>query len=182
MLQSAWDEIESIYSLPNVNPEGVEAFKQLKNVQDSHARGEGNLDHYCSFFLPFDQKSGKIYLGDHIKAGGWIPPGGHIEPGELPSIAAIREMEEELKVVINKDMIEPFNLSFTVVNRPEKGCMTHYDIWHIVHIKEQDFDFDRGEYYDAAWFSLSDGVNMMSKHPHFALIVAKLRAFSSVAK
>jgi 8-oxo-dGTP diphosphatase len=175
MLQPAWDEIEYIYALPNVDSKAIEQFKALKTIQASHTRSENNLDHYCSFFLPFDKKTGKIYLGDHIKAEGWIPPGGHIEPGELPSVAAIREMQEELKVVINKDVIEPFSLSVTVVNRPEKGCMTHYDIWHIVHISEQVFDFDRGEYHDAAWFTLSEGIVKMSIHPHFAGIVAKLR-------
>jgi 8-oxo-dGTP diphosphatase len=175
MNKIAWGEIEYIYTLPGVDPKAIEQFKALKMSQSSHSREEGNLDHYCSFFLPYDKKSGKIYLGDHIKAEGWIPPGGHIEPGELPSAAAIREMQEELQVEITKDMIEPFNLSVTIVNRSEKGCMTHYDIWHLVHIDEQIFNFDRGEYYDAAWFTLSEGVVKMEKHPHFAAIVSKLR-------
>jgi 8-oxo-dGTP diphosphatase len=175
MLQSAWEEIEHIYTLPNVDPSAIEQFKTLKKTQQTQTRGEGNLDHYCSFFVPFDRKISKIYLGDHIKAGGWIPPGGHIESGELPSTAAIREMEEELKVAITRDVLEPFDLSVTVVNRPDKGCMTHYDIWHIVHISEQSFDFDRGEYYDAAWFSLSEAIEKVQKYPHFASIVTKLR-------
>lgn len=174
MDKSSWDEIETTYSLPHVDPLAIRQFRQLRASQPSHTRGEGNLDHYCSFFLPYDQKLGKIYLGDHIKAEGWIPPGGHIEPGETPSEAALREMKEELRVEINKSSLEPFNLSVTVVNRPKSGCMTHYDVWHLVHISEQDFDFDRHEYHDARWFNLKAGVAKMQVHPHFASIIAKL--------
>jgi 8-oxo-dGTP diphosphatase len=174
MLQSAWDEIEKIYKLPHVDPTAVAQLKNLKITQQSHTKKEGNLDHYCSFFLPYDRAKNQIYLGDHIKAQAWIPPGGHIEPGETPSIAAIREMLEELGVTITPDMLEPFNLSVTVVNRPKSGCMTHYDIWYLVHFSVQDFDYLKSEYHDARWFGLAEGVKQMSAHPHFAGIVAKL--------
>lgn len=173
-MQSAWDEIEVIYELPHVDATAIAQFKQLKTSQPSHAKKEGNLDHYCSFFLPYDENKNQIYLGDHIKAEGWIPPGGHIEPEETPSEAATRETQEELNVVIAPDQLEPFNLSVTVVNRPQLGCMTHYDIWYLVHIPVQDFDFLRSEYHDARWFNLQDGIRQMSTHPHFAAIVAKL--------
>lgn len=175
MLQSAWDEIETIYRLPSVDHTAVEQFQKFQISQLTHTKGEGNLDHYCSFFLPYDRDKQMIYLGDHIKAQGWIPPGGHIEPGETPSQAAVREMGEELGVEITRDQLEPFNLSAIVVNRPDKGCMTHYDIWHLVHIKVQEFDFLRSEYHGARWFTLEAGVRQMSTHPHFANIVARIK-------
>src|ERR671913_387128 len=31
----------------------------------------------------------------HRKLGKWLPPGGHIDPHELPDVAALREVEEE---------------------------------------------------------------------------------------
>jgi ADP-ribose pyrophosphatase YjhB (NUDIX family) len=31
----------------------------------------------------------------HNKMGAWLPPGGHIHPGELPEVAACREVREE---------------------------------------------------------------------------------------
>lgn len=31
----------------------------------------------------------------HRKLGKWFPPGGHIEPNELPDVAALREVREE---------------------------------------------------------------------------------------
>ncbi len=175
MFQSAWDEIEAIYSLPNIDPSIILAFKKLKSSQPTHTKGEGNPRHYCSFFLPYDQKTGKIYLGYHIKADDWIPPGGHIEPGETPKDAVIREMQEELGVTITKDMLTPFALSVKPINRPEKGCMAHYDVWHLVHIPVQNFDYLKSEYHNAGWFSIPEGVAKITKNPDFAAIISTLQ-------
>lgn len=174
MLKTAWDEIEYIYTLPGVDATTIEAFQKLKNTQTSYTKKEGNPRHYCSFFLPYDAKAGKIYLGWHIKADDWIPPGGHIEPGETPSDAAIREMQEELKVKITPGMLSPFNLSVKPINRKEVGCMAHYDIWHLANIRLQDFEYLRSEYHDAGWFSVAEGAKKIAKNPDFAAIVAKL--------
>lgn len=39
--------------------------------------------------------NGRVLLHFHRKLGMWLPPGGHIEPGELPDEAAVREVLEE---------------------------------------------------------------------------------------
>ncbi len=41
---------------------------------------------------------GRVLLHWHAKLGRWLPPGGHIEPNELPDEAAIREVLEETGV------------------------------------------------------------------------------------
>jgi 8-oxo-dGTP pyrophosphatase MutT (NUDIX family) len=41
-----------------------------------------------------------VLLHPHRKLGLWLPPGGHIEPNELPDEAAIREVEEETGLVV----------------------------------------------------------------------------------
>ncbi len=38
---------------------------------------------------------GAVLLHRHKKLDMWLPPGGHVEPGELPDQAAIRETKEE---------------------------------------------------------------------------------------
>ena len=37
---------------------------------------------------------------DRVAGGLWAPPGGHLEPGETPTSAALRECREELGVVL----------------------------------------------------------------------------------
>lgn len=42
----------------------------------------------------------RVLLHAHTRLGMWLPPGGHIEPGELPDEAAVREVQEETGVRI----------------------------------------------------------------------------------
>lgn len=41
-----------------------------------------------------------VLLHLHPKLGIWLPPGGHIEPHELPDDAAIREVREETGIAV----------------------------------------------------------------------------------
>ncbi|HLT57873.1 MAG: NUDIX hydrolase [Limnochordales bacterium] len=41
---------------------------------------------------------GRVLLLYHKRLGMWLPPGGHIEPNELPDEAAVREVYEETGV------------------------------------------------------------------------------------
>jgi len=41
---------------------------------------------------------GRVLLHRHRKLGVWLPPGGHVEPHELPDDAAVREVLEETGV------------------------------------------------------------------------------------
>lgn len=43
---------------------------------------------------------GKTLLHPHARLGMWLPPGGHIEPNELPDDAARREVLEETGLAI----------------------------------------------------------------------------------
>ncbi len=44
--------------------------------------------------------AGRVLLHLHLKLNRWLPPGGHIEPGELPDEAALREVREEAGIEI----------------------------------------------------------------------------------
>lgn len=48
----------------------------------------------------FVVSDGRVLLHFHRKLGMWLPPGGHIEPGELPDEAAVREVREETGIQV----------------------------------------------------------------------------------
>jgi 8-oxo-dGTP diphosphatase len=54
--------------------------------------------HLVSYVVPVDPADGSLFLVDHRLAGLWLPPGGHVEPGEDPAVTARREAREELGI------------------------------------------------------------------------------------
>lgn len=48
----------------------------------------------------FVVEQGHVLLHLHARTGLWLPPGGHIEPGELPDEAALREVMEEAGIAV----------------------------------------------------------------------------------
>lgn len=44
-------------------------------------------------------QDGRVLLHRHKKLNRWLPPGGHVEPNELPDETALREVLEETNVV-----------------------------------------------------------------------------------
>ena len=54
--------------------------------------------HLVSYFVPFDAADRSVLLGDHVKSGLWLPPGGHVDPGEDPRDTVVRETREELGI------------------------------------------------------------------------------------
>lgn len=66
-------------------------------------------------------------LVDHINAGLWLPPGGHVEPDEHPADTARRETREELGI----DPVfaeEPAQPSFITVTRTVGRDHRHVDV------------------------------------------------------
>lgn len=60
-------------------------------------RDEVTRDFTVAVFVVHD---GRVLLHCHPKLGKWLPPGGHIEPNELPDEAAVREVAEETGLVV----------------------------------------------------------------------------------
>lgn len=48
----------------------------------------------------FVVEQGHVLLHLHARTGLWLPPGGHIELGELPDEAALREVMEEAGIAV----------------------------------------------------------------------------------
>jgi 8-oxo-dGTP diphosphatase len=146
-----------------VNQEILQKF--LERIYEPLITRDENPDsHFCSFFLPFDPTSKKIFLGHHKKADDWIPPGGHIDLGETPLQTVIREFQEELQIELTNEKIDFIDVSITYIENPKFVCKKHYNLWHVVEINEQNFKYDPKEFHDASWFTFEEAL-MKTKRP-----------------
>ena len=53
-------------------------------------------EHLVAYAVVVDPAQSAALLVDHRLAKRWLPPGGHVEPGEHPAASAHRELTEEL--------------------------------------------------------------------------------------
>ncbi|MEL6690553.1 MAG: NUDIX domain-containing protein, partial [Pseudomonadota bacterium] len=98
--------------------------------------------HLVSYFLLVD--GDHILLVDHIKAGLWLPSGGHVDPGEHPRHTVQREIIEELG--IEADFLFP-TPQFITATRTVGSTAGHVDVslWYVVKgDRHPPLDFDRG--------------------------------------
>lgn len=167
------EEIVELSKKTHVDKATIAAF--LKRLQNNPrvTKYQGAADHICAFFVPVHRQTKSIYLGHHIKADDWIPPGGHVDTNELPKETVRREFEEELRVPLGKSPIEFFDISIKEINKPKLGCLRHYDFWHVVYTDKYEFDFDKREFHQAGWFSFKEGIKKI-KFPLYRDIVKKL--------
>ncbi len=91
------------------------------------------LQHLVSYFVLVDRTRKSLLLMDHIKAGLWLPTGGHVEPDEDPHDTVIRELDEELgprAALVASVAAVPL---FVTVNRTRgQGPHTDVSLWYVV--------------------------------------------------
>jgi 8-oxo-dGTP pyrophosphatase MutT (NUDIX family) len=120
-------------------------------------------EHICSFFIPYNRQTGTVYIGHHIKANSWIPPGGHINELEHPVETVVREFFEELGTNIDKSQVSTLSLSIKdISDNPRNPCKVHYDLWYVVDVPRIDFAFIKREYYDARWMTIDEAMKVMN--------------------
>lgn len=74
----------------------------------------------------FVVESDRTLLLLHRKLGKWFPPGGHIDPHELPDVAALREVREETGLEV--ELLARAQALGTVVMLPQPYCILLEDI------------------------------------------------------
>jgi len=125
-------------------------------------RADNMPDHFSTFFLPLSMNHKLLYLGHHIKAQAWIPPGGHIEPGETPQETVRREFPEELDYTLDAEETRFFDITITRIERPKSPCKTHWDLWYLVKFNNSpEFKFDKREGYQAGWFDKEKALELV---------------------
>ena len=78
----------------------VDTLRWLKSTDDVFRRVKPATPdrHLVSYVAVLDPDDGSSLLVDHVNAGLWLPPGGHVEPDEHPADTAGREATEELGI------------------------------------------------------------------------------------
>jgi 8-oxo-dGTP pyrophosphatase MutT (NUDIX family) len=136
--------------------------------------------HLVAYFLPRDDRDGSVLLIDHIKAGLWLPPGGHVEPGEHPAETVRREMTEELGVpAAFLPQLGERPLFLTVTDTAGTWDQRHTDVslWFVLAShRDQVFTPDPGEFRAVRWWTpqeISDA-DPATLDPHMGRMIAKL--------
>lgn len=90
----------------------------------------------------------KVLLVKHIFSESWVFPGGHIEVGEKPHVAAIREVKEE--VGVNLDDV---TLAGSFTHNTEGKIDTVFSFYKILE-KRPDIKLETRESSEYAWFEI----------------------------
>lgn len=152
---SIQQEIEIVLKSSTIDQNTVQEYRERLKLGNL-IRDENPEDHFCVMFVPFDKKTGKVFLGHHKKANDWIPPGGHIEKNEIPVQAAVREVREELNIEILADQLKLFTLDYLDVSGPKSRCKMHWHIWYLLNTEETNYKLNTDEFYEVGWFGVGE--------------------------
>lgn len=142
------------------------AVKQqyIKRLREGNlTRAENPTSHFCTYFLPWDEKQKKIFIVAHKKSGLWLSPGGHIEQGEKLLDALTREIREELGITDQlPNDLKPLLLTVTTIRRDPRACKEHFDIWYFIPSDGSNFTIDSDEFYETRWVSPGEARSLMT--------------------
>lgn len=129
--------------------------------------------HLVSYFVVVDD--GHVLLVDHRNAQLWLPPGGHVDPGEHPRTTVMRELAEELGLAPAHAIAAPLMLTVTTTVGLTAGH-TDVSLWYVLHAdRRQKISWDETEFLSIRWFAF-DEVPFERSEPHLRRFLAKLQA------
>lgn len=131
-------------------------LRWLQRTDDVFRRVKPDVpdQHLVSYVVPVDPGSGHVLLGEHLNAGLWLPPGGHVEPDEHPAVTASREAAEELGIdPAGRLSADPTFLSSTRTVGIDSGH-TDVSLWFVLALGRHDrLEVDRREFRSVRWWS-----------------------------
>jgi 8-oxo-dGTP pyrophosphatase MutT (NUDIX family) len=115
----------------------------------------------------FVVQDGKTLLMLHRKLNMWLPPGGHIDPGETPDEAVIREIKEETgldaEIVSEKGpekkgvraLFRPAVIQLEDIPDP-KGFHQHIDLIYFCRVTGGELQLAEREAKNMRWYSAAE--------------------------
>jgi len=143
-------------------------------------------EHLVSYFVLYDETEGLIMLIDHVKAGLWLPTGGHVDIDENPRDTVIREAREELKLEATFSQSfgdQPFFV--TVTQTRGYGEHTDISLWYvIVGSSTTTLEFDKREMNGYKWASLETVLEtpIDELDPHMHRFTRKMKIYTEQQK
>lgn len=117
----------------------------------------------------------------HKKHRKWLPPGGHVEPDELPHLAAIREAKEEtgldIELIAQENLFIEKNTQAQSIPRPylmllekipgrsEMGPHEHIDMIYVASVTGGILHLNTEETENIKWFNKSEIENLEELFP-----------------
>jgi 8-oxo-dGTP diphosphatase len=158
----------------------TDTLKWLESTNDVFRRAKPATPerHLVSYVVLVDPDDASILLVDHLNARLWLPPGGHVEPGEHPTDTARREAHEELG--IDPVLIDPSGRpSFVTVTRTGGVDAGHIDVslWYLlVGHRDMNLVIDETEFNEARWWSPADvhAADPKGFDPHYLRFLDKV--------
>lgn len=95
-----------------------------------------------------------VALHVHKRLGLWLQPGGHIDDGESPHAAAVRESQEELGLVVSHPHDGPQLIHLDV--HPGPRGHRHFDLRYLLLAGDDDPRPGEGESPQARWFTFDE--------------------------
>ena len=126
-------------------------------------RADDPRGHFCVMFLPLDPASRQVLAVHHRKAGLWLFPGGHIEPGESIVGTLNREVQEEVRLPPQfSETALPFLISVTDgIRNVGRECTIHYDIWYLLEASPSDVHAETEEFTESRWVGVAEAQTLI---------------------
>jgi 8-oxo-dGTP diphosphatase len=137
--------------------------------------------HLVSYFVPLDAAGRSVLLGDHVKSGLWLPPGGHVEEGEDPRDTVRREALEELGIPASFHAEVGAGLPFFLTSNPTRGERSHVDVsmWFVLDCgRAVELRPDPREFRSVRWYNLDEQLEWPADRfdPQMTRFIRKLKA------
>jgi 8-oxo-dGTP diphosphatase len=136
--------------------------------------------HLVSYTALIDPRDRSVFLVDHILAGLWLPPGGHVEPGENPADTARRETREELGIEADLSIAGERPVFLTVTRTAGlDGGHTDVSLWYLISGNPQmPIALDPREFTGGRWWTEEEieSANPALFDPHLGRFMSKVRS------